>query len=168
MATTSYAIALGSNRRHGRHGAPAGVLRAAIAQLGKAHDIKLVSQIRATSALGPAGRGFANAALLLTSDLEPPALLALLKSTECGFGRRAGRRWGPRILDLDILLWSEGAFEAPGLVIPHPAFRDRMFVLEPLAEILPGWRDPITRSTIRQLLGRLRAPRPVDPDAARS
>jgi 2-amino-4-hydroxy-6-hydroxymethyldihydropteridine diphosphokinase len=66
------------------------------------------------------------------------------------------------VLDLDIILWSEGAWEGRGLVIPHPAFRGRRFVLEPLAEIAPGWRDPLTSATIRQLLARLGRAKPVD------
>ncbi|QPQ55887.1 2-amino-4-hydroxy-6-hydroxymethyldihydropteridine diphosphokinase [Allosphingosinicella flava] len=167
MMRTRYAIALGSNRRHGRHGAPANVLRAAIRGLGALGDVEVISPIVATPALGPAGRGFANAALILTSDLSPDSLLRALKQVERDFGRRAGQRWGPRVLDLDILLWSQGAWESAGLVVPHTAFRDRMFVLQPLAAIAPGWRDPVTGLTVRQLLKRLAAPRPVDPDAAR-
>lgn len=150
MALTSYAIALGSNRR-GRHGSPAATVRAAAAVIGA----RRLSRIRLTPALGPAGRGFANAAALVESELDPPALLAVLKRVERDFGRRAGRRWGPRVLDLDIVLWSEGAWAGGGLVIPHPEFRRRRFVLEPLAKLVPLWRDPITGATIRQLLHRL-------------
>ncbi|MGZ8352181.1 MAG: 2-amino-4-hydroxy-6-hydroxymethyldihydropteridine diphosphokinase [Allosphingosinicella sp.] len=150
MALTSYAIALGSNRR-GRHGSPAETVRAAAAAIGA----ERLSRVRLTSALGPAGRGFANAVALVASDLDPPALLARLKRTEREFGRRAGRRWGPRVLDLDIVLWSQGAWGGDGLIVPHPEFRRRRFVLEPLAEIAPDWRDPITGATVRQLLHRL-------------
>jgi 2-amino-4-hydroxy-6-hydroxymethyldihydropteridine diphosphokinase len=157
MAMTSYAIGLGSNRPS-RWGPPEATVRAAADALAVAR----LSRVRATEAVGPAGRGFANAAALLASPLDPPDLLALLKQTERDFGRRPGRRWGPRALDLDILLWSEGAFAGPGLVVPHPALRTRAFVLEPLAEIAPGWRDPLTGASVRQLLARLRAPRPVD------
>jgi 2-amino-4-hydroxy-6-hydroxymethyldihydropteridine diphosphokinase len=150
MALTSYAIALGSNRR-GRHGAPAATVRAAAAAIGASR----LSGVRLTAALGPAGRGFANAVAIVESELGPPALLALLKQVERDFGRRGGRRWGPRILDLDIIWWSEGPWEGGGLVVPHPEFRRRRFVLEPLAEIAPRWRDPITGATVRQLLHRL-------------
>jgi 2-amino-4-hydroxy-6-hydroxymethyldihydropteridine diphosphokinase len=156
MARTSYAIALGSNRRS-RHGSPAETLRAAIAALGA----KSVSTIRTTPALGPAGRSFANAVAIVESALAPDELLAELKAIERGFGRRPGRRWGPRVLDLDIILWSGGAWGGPGPIVPHPEFRTRAFVLEPLAEIAPGWRDPLTGATVRQLLARLTAPRPV-------
>ncbi|MGS1017969.1 2-amino-4-hydroxy-6-hydroxymethyldihydropteridine diphosphokinase [Allosphingosinicella humi] len=163
MAVTRFAIALGSNRRHGTHGSPAKVVRAACCALGAdGFRIERISTIRSTPALGPAGRGFANAVLLLSTSLAPPELLKKLKALERGFGRRRGRRWGPRVLDLDIILWSGGCWEGPGLVVPHPALRGRRFVLEPLAEIAPGWRDPITRLSVRQLFARLQRRRPVD------
>jgi 2-amino-4-hydroxy-6-hydroxymethyldihydropteridine diphosphokinase len=157
MATTSYAIALGSNRRS-RHGSPAATLRAALAAIG---GVKAVSTIRATPALGPAGRSFANAVAIVESRLTPDALLAELKAIERAFGRRPGRRWGPRVLDLDIILWSGGIWAGPGPIVPHRAFRGRAFVLQPLAEIAPSWRDPVSGATMRQLLARLTAPRPV-------
>jgi 2-amino-4-hydroxy-6-hydroxymethyldihydropteridine diphosphokinase len=163
MALTSYAIALGSNRRS-RFGAPAATLRAAAAAIGA----KRLSRIRATPALGPAGRNFANAIALVDSPLDPPALLAQLKSIERKFGRRPGRRWGPRVLDLDIILWSGGAWAGDGLVVPHPGFRDRMFVLEPLVALAPQWRDPVTGASIRQLRRRLGRRAPVDPAPART
>ncbi len=148
--TSTYAIALGSNRR-GRHGDPAATVRAAAAAIGA----ERLSKVRLTPALGPAGRAFANAVALLDTDLDPPALLARLKQVEGEFGRRGGRRWGPRVLDLDIILWSQGAWGGDGLVIPHPEYRRRRFVLEPLAELVPDWRDPISGATVRQLLSRL-------------
>jgi len=162
MGKTSYAIALGSNRRHGRHGAPVAVVEAAATAIAGLGEVEAISAIRATPALGPAGRGFANAVLLLSTRLGPDELIAELKDLERRFGRRGGRRWGPRVLDLDIILWSDGAWEGPGIVIPHPAFRARAFVLDPLAEIASGWRDPVTGASVRQLRARLRASRPVD------
>jgi len=156
MARTSYAIALGSNRRS-RHGSPAATLRAALAAI---DGVRRVSAIRTTPALGPAGRAFANAVAIVESKLAPEELLAELKAIERAFGRRPGRRWGPRVLDLDIVLWSGGTWHGPGPTIPHPAFRSRDFVLRPLAEVAPGWRDPVSGATVRQLLARLTAPRP--------
>ena len=169
MRKTSYAVAIGSNRRHGRHGAPGRVVAAAVAALG-GHGIEVerLSRIRATPALGPAGRGFANAAVLVSTALEPPDLLARLKAVERSFGRRRGRRWGPRVVDLDIVLWSDGAWAGSSLVVPHPEFRRRLFVLDPLAELVPGWRDPLSGLSVRQLRRRLLAPRAVDPARARS
>ncbi|HEV2866963.1 MAG TPA: 2-amino-4-hydroxy-6-hydroxymethyldihydropteridine diphosphokinase [Allosphingosinicella sp.] len=157
MAKTSYAIALGSNRRS-RHGSPGATVRAALDALA----VDAASRIRATPAMGPAGRSFANAAAILTSPLDPPELLERLKAMERDFGRRGGRKWGPRVLDLDIVMWSAGPWGGPGPIIPHPAFRERRFVLEPLAEIAPGWRDPVSGATVRHLLHRLAWPRPVD------
>lgn len=157
MTLTSYAIALGSNRRS-RHGSPAATVRAAAAAIGASR----LSMVRTTPALGPAGRAFANAVALVDSDSEPPELLAQLKAVERAFGRRGGRRWGPRVLDLDIILWSGGCWGSGGLVVPHPAFRTRRFVLEPLAELVPLWRDPIGGATVRQLLAVLSRRRPMD------
>ncbi|KKC23836.1 2-amino-4-hydroxy-6-hydroxymethyldihydropteridine diphosphokinase [Sphingomonas sp. SRS2] len=151
-----YAIAIGSNRRHGRHGAPAGVVRAAVAALGDA-GVRVIatSPIIPTPALGPAGRSFANAAVIAETDLDPPALLARLKTIEVAFGRRRGRRWGPRVLDLDIILWSGGLWTGERLVIPHRSLEQRDFVLRPLAAIAPGWRVGTGARTVRQARARL-------------
>ncbi|TVV73714.1 2-amino-4-hydroxy-6-hydroxymethyldihydropteridine diphosphokinase, partial [Sphingomonas solaris] len=109
MPSPRYAIALGSNRRHGRHGAPAGVIAAALVVMAaEGLAIARVSPVIHTAALGPAGRGFANAVAIVATPLAPPTLLALLKAIERRFGRRPGRRWGARVLDLDIVLWSGG------------------------------------------------------------
>ena len=164
MPSTSYAIALGSIRRHGRHGSPAAVVRAAMDSLATIGSVEGASRVRATPALGPAGRGFANAVVLLTTDLMPDELLGELKRIERRFGRRGGRRWGPRVLDLDIILWSEGFWGGPGPTIPHPEMRRRRFVLEPLAEVAGEWRDPLGGASVRHLLYRLAKPAPVDPD----
>jgi 2-amino-4-hydroxy-6-hydroxymethyldihydropteridine diphosphokinase len=152
---SEYAIALGSNRRS-RHGSPAATLRAALAELKPLR----ASAIRATPALGPAGRAFANAVAIVESGLAPDELLDQLQAMERRFGRRGGRRWGPRVLDLDIVLWSGGAWRGPGPTVPHPEFRARRFVLQPLAEVAPDWRDPLTGASVRQLVARLTAPMP--------
>jgi 2-amino-4-hydroxy-6-hydroxymethyldihydropteridine diphosphokinase len=72
------------------------------------------------------------------------------------------------VLDLDIILWSGGAWREPGLLVPHAEFRGRHFVLEPIAELAPRWRDPITGASMRQLLHRLGTRRPVDRRPART
>lgn len=158
MATSTYAIAIGSNRR-GRHGAPASEVRAAIAAL---DGVRTVAPIIGSAPLGPSLRRYANTALLLDSDLSPPQLLARLKAIERLFGRRRGRRWGSRVLDLDIVLWSGGCWSGPGLTVPHVAFRARDFVLRPLARIAAGWRDPVTGRTVRQLHQLVDRARPRD------
>ena len=167
MPKTSYAIALGSNRRS-RHGGPAATLRAALEALERLGTIERVSPIVGTPAMGPAGRAFANAVAILSIELAPDSLLDALKGIEREFGRRGGRRWGPRVLDLDIVLWSEGPWAGPGPLIPHPEFRERRFVLGPLAAVAPDWRDPIDGATVRQLLYRLDKGAPVDPVRPRS
>ena len=152
MGSASYVIGLGSNRPHGTHGRPRAVLAAAIGTLAaQGLTIRARSVILRTPALGPSIRDFANAAVLVESDLAPPALLALLKRVERAFGRRRGQRWGARVIDLDIVLWSGGCWSSPRLTIPHRLFRDRDFVLRPLAAIVPDWRDPVSGLTIRQL-----------------
>ena len=119
-----------------------------------------MSVIHTTTPLGPGKRRYANAVALIETDLDPPALLAHLKAIEHAHGRRPGRRWGDRPLDLDIIGWSGGIWASRTLSIPHPAFRQRRFVLAPLVEIAPGWRDPVTNLTARQLLARLDRRRP--------
>lgn len=169
MGKTSYAIALGSNRRHGRHGGPAAVLVAAVEAIeSRGTLIEAVSLIRTTRALGPAGRSFANAAMIVSTELNPQELLGVLKDIERAFGRRRGRRWGPRVLDLDIILWSGGIWAGAGITIPHPGYRTRRFVLDPLVEVAPEWRDPLSGLSVRQLLHRFARRTPVDPAGSRS
>ena len=149
---SSYVIALGSNRR-GRHGTPADEVRAALAAVS---GVVMTSSLVATAPLGPARRRFVNAAALVESEDSPPELLARLKAIETAFGRRRGQRWTDRVIDLDIILWSGGAWASDGLTVPHPEFRRRDFVLRPVAAIVPDWRDPVTGRTIRQLAARIR------------
>ena len=139
-ATYLYAIAIGSNRPHGRHGRPTGVVEAAIARLDEEFGLFEASPIILNQAHGGAGRDFANAVALVESSAEPPDMLCRLKQLEGQFGRRSGRRWGPRVLDLDLVLWSGGQFRSRRLTIPHPQLQHRSFVLQPLAAIAPGWR----------------------------
>lgn len=135
-----YAIAVGSNRPHGRYGRPAGVVEAAIARLDEQFGLFDASPIVLNPAHGGAGRDFANAVALVESGLEPPEMLKRVKSLEREFGRRLGRRWGPRVLDLDIVLWSGGRFRSRKLTIPHSQLATRNFVLQPLLAAAPGWR----------------------------
>ena len=139
QATHLYAIALGSNRRHVRHGLPSGVVAAAIAQLDSEFALFDASPIILNQAVGGAGREFANAVALVESPLDPPAMLTALKGIERDFGRRPGRRWGARVLDLDLIAWSGGRFASRRLTIPHPRLAAREFVLGPLASIAPDW-----------------------------
>ncbi len=148
-----YAVAIGSNRPHGRYGRPAGVVEAAIARLDERFGLFDASPIVLNPAVGPAGRDFANAVVMVTSALQPKVMLKALKSLEREFGRRSARRWGPRVLDLDILLWSGGPFRSHDLIVPHPRLADRSFVIEPLSAIAPNWR--VGPLKVRHLAARL-------------
>ncbi len=151
MAAFQYIIALGSNRPHGKYGVPARVIATAAQRL----PVIAMSQTSFGRPIGPSARLYANAVALIESDLAPPALLAILKQIESDFGRRRARRWGARVLDLDIILWSGGIWSSKGLGIPHAQFRNRDFVLSPLLEIAPEWRDPVTHLNVCHLKARL-------------
>jgi 2-amino-4-hydroxy-6-hydroxymethyldihydropteridine diphosphokinase len=155
-----YAIAIGSNRPHGSHGRPAGVVEAAIAELDRLFNLFDASPILLNPALGDAGRDFANSVALIESDLLPRPMLAELKALEQAFGRRPGKRWGPRVLDLDILAWDGGKLRSRALTIPHLALEQRVFMLRPLKAIAPAWRirGPLTARHLAHRLAR-RAPR---------
>ncbi len=152
-----YLIALGSNRRHSRHGAPGAVIHAALRVLGD-HGLHVasVAPVMTSAPLGPSLRRYANTAAVIETTLDPPAFLAELKAIERDFGRRSrGQRWSARVLDLDIVLWSGGNWQARSLTIPHPAFRTREFVLVPARIVARTWRDPVTGLTIGHLAARL-------------
>ena len=159
QATHLYAIAIGSNRRHIRHGAPTGVVAAAIAELDAAFGLFAASPIIINPAIGGAGREFANAVALVETGLGPEAMLAAVKAIERRFGRRAGKRWGARVLDLDLVAWSGGRFASRRLTIPHPRLSGRAFVLGPMSAIAPDWRL-IGTLTARHLAARLGKRRP--------
>ncbi|BEU99178.1 2-amino-4-hydroxy-6-hydroxymethyldihydropteridine diphosphokinase [Novosphingobium olei] len=143
--------------RHARHGAPRAVLRAALGALGEAGiAVVAASPVLASAPLGPSRRQYANGAAVVEATLGPRALLALLQQIERDFGRmRRGQRWSARTLDLDIVLWSGGAWADKALTIPHPAFRERDFVVRPAARIACNWRDPATGLALKHLSARL-------------
>ena len=105
---------------------------------------------------GPAGQApFLNGAALLETSLEPALLAALLWETEAQLGRTRHERWGPRTLDLDLLLYDDRTIETPRLSVPHPRMAWRRFVLEPAAEIVPALLHPTIGWTIARLLEHL-------------
>ncbi|MCY7398475.1 MAG: 2-amino-4-hydroxy-6-hydroxymethyldihydropteridine diphosphokinase, partial [Sphingomonas bacterium] len=106
-----------------------------------------------------AGREFANGVALIEAPLAPDEMLAAVKAIERDFGRRAGRRWGARVLDLDLVAWSGGRFTSRRLIIPHARLAGRNFVLGPLSAIAPDWRL-IGALTARHLAARLGKRRP--------
>ena len=148
-----YLVALGSNSRVPGVGAPRAVLAAAVAALAESGwEVEAVARVIDSAPVGPSLRRYANGAAIITGDLSPPDALENLQDIERAFGRnRRGQRWRSRTLDLDIVLWSGGAWHTGELAIPHPLFRQRAFVLHPAAEIAPHWHDPVTHLTVRQL-----------------
>ncbi|MEP3226008.1 MAG: 2-amino-4-hydroxy-6-hydroxymethyldihydropteridine diphosphokinase [Parasphingorhabdus sp.] len=157
LPATCYLIALGSNQRHNIFGRPEHIISAARAAL-EQQGLHILKQSKTVSSrpIGPSHRRYANSAAIIETALSPVPLLNLLKRIESRFGTRKGQAWSRRVLDLDIILWSEGAFSAsyPPLTIPHPMMRERPFVLQPAAEIAAKWRDPISGLTIAQIAAR--------------
>jgi len=98
---------------------------------------------------------FVNAVAFIATDLEPATLLDRLLDVEARFGRIRGERDAARTLDLDLLDYDGLIVDTPGLTLPHPRLHLRRFVLEPLGEIAPDWRHPLSGLSATELLGRL-------------
>jgi len=111
------------------------------------------SSVWETAPVGPPQPHYLNAALELRIGLAARDLLRLLQEVEAEAGRVRRERWGPRTLDLDLLLYGEERIEEPGLQVPHPALAERAFVLAPLAELCPERVVPGTGRTVAALLG---------------
>jgi 2-amino-4-hydroxy-6-hydroxymethyldihydropteridine diphosphokinase len=105
---------------------------------------------------------FVNSVIKIETDLKPLDLLRLLKDIESRLGREKTFRWGPRVIDLDILLFDEEEIEMEGLQIPHPRLQERQFVLIPLAEIDPEVIHPVLKKTIRELLENIKEDQGVE------
>ena len=93
-----------------------------------------------------------NGAVVGTTTLPAHALLERLLAIEQDFGRTRPYGGAPRTLDLDLILYGDAILDELGLIVPHPRFRERRFVLEPLAEIAPDWIDPVSGRTVSALL----------------
>ena len=145
------AVALGSNlgdrERH---------LRDAIAALRESLTGLTVSSFYDTAPVGVGEQPrFLNAAATGSTTLPARALLEMLLGIEARLGRTRPHPGAARTLDLDLILYGDQIIEERDLIVPHPRFRERRFVLEPLAEIAPDWIDPVTKRTIRQLMSGL-------------
>jgi 2-amino-4-hydroxy-6-hydroxymethyldihydropteridine diphosphokinase len=140
-------LSLGSNI-----GDRAGNLNTAVDRLRALGEVTAVSSFYETEPVEfTAQPWFLNCAVKLDTDKTPRQLLAGILDIEQQLGRRRGREKGPRIIDLDILLFGNSIVQDQGLTIPHPAMHERRFVLEPLAEIAPNVLHPVLKRTIREL-----------------
>lgn len=111
------------------------------------------ASVRETTPVGgPPQPDYLNTVVAVETALEPEALLAGLRAIEDGLGRVRDERWGPRTVDLDILLFGDRTLDSPSLSVPHPRMTERRFVLEPLAELAPDRIPPGCARTVRQYL----------------
>ena len=118
-------------------------------------EVVAVSQLRETEPVGPVEQGpFLNGAVLVTTQLPPRELLERLLAVEQRLGRVRKERFGPRTIDLDLLVYGEQVIDEPGLTIPHPRLHERRFALDPLAELAPDLVIP-GRGSISALLAKL-------------
>jgi 2-amino-4-hydroxy-6-hydroxymethyldihydropteridine diphosphokinase len=141
-------IALGANL-----GDRDAALRAAIARLGALGVVEAVSPFFDTAPVGYTEQPrFLNAVARLRTDLPPRDLLRGLLAIEASLGRVRTIRWGPRAIDLDLLLYDDVIIDAPELVVPHPRLHERRFVLEPLATLAPDLTHPLLKRTVSALL----------------
>ncbi|MGC9523987.1 MAG: 2-amino-4-hydroxy-6-hydroxymethyldihydropteridine diphosphokinase [Limnospira sp.] len=149
MKRSTVAIALGSNLGDSR-----ATVETALESLDRHPQISLKARSHwyRTAPVGPPQPDYINGCAILNVTLTPEALLETLLTVERQFGRVRRERWGPRTLDLDLLLFDDLILKTPSLELPHPRMRERAFVLVPLAEIAPDWLDPIAGKAIGQLL----------------
>lgn len=135
-------------------------LRAAVETLDGRDDVRVtdVSELRETEPVGGPPQGlFLNGAVRLRTTLGPGELLTVLQAVENAFGRTRTVRWGPRTLDLDLLLYEDRVVRTPSLEVPHPRMHRRRFVLEPLCDLCPELEHPVLGKSVRELLDRLGA-----------
>jgi 2-amino-4-hydroxy-6-hydroxymethyldihydropteridine diphosphokinase len=157
---TAVAIAIGSNL-----GDRASHLAFARTRLSALLGAFAVSSTHETAPVDVVGEqsAFLNAAAIGTTTLSPFELLDALLAIERERGRERPFRGAARTLDLDLVFYGDGAVVQDRLIVPHPRFRERRFVLAPLAEIAPFWHDPVTGLTVSELLARL-PPAPTTQD----
>ncbi len=143
------AIALGSNL-----GNSCAIVETALKILAATPGIILERQshLYRTAPVGPPQPDYINACAVVSTTLESHTLLTTLLTIEQQFGRVRLERWGPRLLDLDLLLYDDQILDTPSLQLPHPRMHERAFVLVPLAEIAPSWVHPLMGEAIGHLV----------------
>ncbi len=156
MQTVTAAIGLGSNMPSPA-GAPAQTLNGAVEAIRHLSGTGVigVSSFHETAPVGPVAQpAYLNACVAIETSMSPRELLNHLLTIERCYGRDRVReqRWGPRTLDLDLILYGDRVINEPGLHIPHPRMHERLFVLEPLAEVLPHAMHPCLGRTVSDLL----------------
>lgn len=143
-------VGLGSNLGDRR-----GLIREALKRLGRLEGVRVRKRSRIIET-DPVGRTeqprFLNAVAEVETQIEPAPFLRRLRAVERALGRVRHERWGPRTIDLDLLMWGDRSMATPRLTLPHPRLAERRFVLEPLAELCPRRRVPGTGRTVRGLL----------------
>ena len=145
---TAY-IGMGTNL-----GDRAAALRSAVEELGRRKGVRLkdASSVYETAPVGVTDQpDFLNAVLRIETDLSGRALLELLLEVERVFGRVRKEKWGPRTLDLDVLLYGDAVLREDGLLVPHPHLHERAFVLLPLCDLCPDGLHPVLKRTFREL-----------------
>ena len=145
------AIALGSNLES-RFGDRRANLLEAVRRVGELGEVRSVSSFYDTEPVGfVAQPRFLNGAMLLETALEPLTLMRGLLAVEQAMGRVRGVTKGPRVIDLDLLLYGDVVMKSEELTLPHPEMQERRFVLEPLVEIAPGMVHPVLGITVEEL-----------------
>jgi 2-amino-4-hydroxy-6-hydroxymethyldihydropteridine diphosphokinase len=140
-------LGLGSNLGNRRRN-----LAVALRRLEPLVRVEAVSSLYETDPLGPQGQPtYYNAVCRGVTGLRPRGLLRHLLEVEHELGRRAGQRWGPRSIDIDLLFYDDVVLEEPELRLPHPELPERAFVLVPLAELAAGMQHPELRQTLGSL-----------------
>ncbi len=141
----------------GNLGDPPRAFATALRALAAAHDLRAWSRLHRTTAVGPPQPDYWNLAAVLYCACDPTALLTLCHQLERAAGRRREdeERWGPRTLDLDLLLVDGVVSDDPALTLPHPRFHQRLFALLPAAEVAPHWRHPVLGTTVGELARQL-------------
>jgi len=141
-------------------------LRKACEQLDTHPAVRVVavSSLYETPPVGPPQGTYLNACVRIETSLSPHGLLQLCQGVERAGKRKRTIHWGPRTIDLDLLDYDGRVIDTPQLTLPHPGIVDRMFVLEPLADVAPGWRHPVTGMSVADAVERIRST--SDPIAA--